>query len=264
MAKILIKTPVTYYGGKQKMLQKILPLIPEHAKYVEPFLGGGAVFWAKTPAKFEVINDLNEEITNFMQVLRDRFEELKMLITQTFHSRSMYEKSLLIYRNSHLFSSIERAWAFWMQTNMTFLSIIENSFTIDHSNRPTRPKSIHFKKERFTIELSERLRHVSIERIDAVDLINRHDNQEAFFYVDPPYFNANMGHYDFYTKEDYIKLLDALTEVKGKFLLSSYNSGLIENYVKENGWTIDKIEMTLDAGSLKKKRKKTEVLVRNY
>ena len=54
-----MKTPITYYGGKQSMLSIILPMIPEHNLYCEPFFGGGAVFFAKEPSKIEVINDTN-------------------------------------------------------------------------------------------------------------------------------------------------------------------------------------------------------------
>lgn len=41
--KTNLKTPVSYYGGKQMMLKEILPLIPEHKIYVEPFFGGGVL-----------------------------------------------------------------------------------------------------------------------------------------------------------------------------------------------------------------------------
>lgn len=39
-----MKTPITYYGGKQMMAKHILPLIPEHHIYSEAFFGGGAIF----------------------------------------------------------------------------------------------------------------------------------------------------------------------------------------------------------------------------
>ena len=42
-----MKTPITYYGGKQTLLKYLLPLIPQHRMYCEPFFGGGAVFFAK-------------------------------------------------------------------------------------------------------------------------------------------------------------------------------------------------------------------------
>lgn len=55
--QIYLRTPISYYGGKQQMLRHILPLIPDHETYVEPFFGGGAVFWAKQPVNQEIIND---------------------------------------------------------------------------------------------------------------------------------------------------------------------------------------------------------------
>ena len=55
--QIQVKTPISYYGGKQSMLKHILPIIPKHSNYVEPFFGGGAVFWAKDPKATEIIND---------------------------------------------------------------------------------------------------------------------------------------------------------------------------------------------------------------
>ena len=62
------KTPLAYYGGKQKLVPVILPLIPAHDIYIEPFVGGGALFWAKKPSNLEVINDNNRELINFIKV----------------------------------------------------------------------------------------------------------------------------------------------------------------------------------------------------
>ncbi len=54
------------------MLKHILPLVPEHKIYIEPFFGGGSLFWAKEPAKCEVINDVNMNLVNFYQVLKNK------------------------------------------------------------------------------------------------------------------------------------------------------------------------------------------------
>lgn len=37
VSKPKLKTPISYYGGKQNMLKNILPLIPEHKIYIEPY-----------------------------------------------------------------------------------------------------------------------------------------------------------------------------------------------------------------------------------
>ena len=52
------------------MLKYILPLIPPHECYIEPFCGGAAVFFAKEPAKINIINDKNKEVVNFYRVLK--------------------------------------------------------------------------------------------------------------------------------------------------------------------------------------------------
>ncbi|GAG53665.1 unnamed protein product, partial [marine sediment metagenome] len=49
-------------GGKRFLAKTIVSYIPEHKTYVEPFLGGGAVFFAKEPSEVEVINDLDKDI----------------------------------------------------------------------------------------------------------------------------------------------------------------------------------------------------------
>nr|DAS50173.1 MAG TPA: DNA adenine methylase [Caudoviricetes sp.] len=83
ISKIWQRTPISYYGGKQTMLPHILPLIPQHKIYTEPFFGGGAVFWAKEQTKTEIINDFNANVFNFYKVLKTDFEELRMLIEKT-------------------------------------------------------------------------------------------------------------------------------------------------------------------------------------
>ena len=97
--KIQLKTPITYYGGKQKMLGTILPLIPEHKIYTEAFFGGGAVFWAKQPTRVEFINDHNAEVINFYRVLKNDFAALKREIDATLHSEGMQKEAKAIYRN---------------------------------------------------------------------------------------------------------------------------------------------------------------------
>ncbi len=68
-----MKTPITYYGGKQKLASTIVPLIPEHTLYNEPFAGGAAIMFAKEPSELEVLNDTNKELINFYKVLQQDF-----------------------------------------------------------------------------------------------------------------------------------------------------------------------------------------------
>ena len=73
------KTPISYYGGKQNLVKRILPIIPEHSLYCEPFVGGGAVFWAKQASNVEVINDTNRELINFYEICQNELNSFKAL-----------------------------------------------------------------------------------------------------------------------------------------------------------------------------------------
>lgn len=244
-----MKTPISYYGGKQAMLKTILPLIPEHQIYCEPFFGGGAVFWAKEPSKYEYINDFNDLVVNFYEQLKNNFEELKSKIIATLYSRSAQKMAKNIYENPQLFTPVMRAWAFWIVTNFGFNNEID-SFGTCIKNPTTR----FHKRQNFTEELSKRLDKVFIENIDAVKLIKRIDNKDAFFYIDPPYVGANQGHYGGYEQEHFDKLLECLSQIKGKFMLSSYPNESLSKYAKENGWKIENINLSLSASPSKKRK----------
>jgi DNA adenine methylase len=78
--KLTLKTPITYYGGKQLMVRHILPMIPEHNLYCEPFAGGAAIFFAKQPSEVEILNDTNRELINFYRVVQNDFTSLERIL----------------------------------------------------------------------------------------------------------------------------------------------------------------------------------------
>jgi phospholipid/cholesterol/gamma-HCH transport system ATP-binding protein len=90
------------------MLPHILPIIPKHDIYTEVFFGGGAVYWAKQPAKNETINDRLDYVINFYTQLKTNFSQLSKLIQGSLVSRSMHSKALLILKNGALFSELSK------------------------------------------------------------------------------------------------------------------------------------------------------------
>ena len=258
------KTAITYYGGKLNMLKHILPLIPEHTIYTEVFFGGGAVFFAKSPTESEIINDINSLAITFYEVLKTDFDSLKAKVEATLFSRATYTVALTIYRMPHLFNKLQQAWAFYIVTNMGF-ACSAKSWGYDKFGK--RVKAFQNKKLRFDASLAKRLEHTQIENNDAIKVLNSRDSESAFHYVDPPYIDSNQGHYDGYTEEDYKRLLDCLSEAKGKFLLSSYPSEILNTYIQKNGWYSIRFEKPLSAGKAKAGKprdRKIEVLTANY
>lgn len=258
------KTPITYYGGKINLISEILPLLPEHRVYIEPYFGGGAVFFAKEPSEAEVINDTNAMVVNFYEVVKNDFENLKAKIEGTLFSRASYTVALSIYRMPHLFSKLAQAWAFYIGTNMGFSCQI-GSWGYDKYNK--RVKAFRNKKLIFDEAIVKRLENVQIEHLDALKVIVNRDDTDVMFYLDPPYPNSSQGHYSGFSEHDFENLLKVLSNLKGKFLLSSFPLEILDKYTKVNGWytkTFDKPLSARKAQDGKPRGRKTEVLTANY
>ncbi len=261
--KIQMKTPISYYGGKQKLCTRILELIPAHTLYCEAFVGGGAVFFGKSASEAEVLNDTNKELINFYQVVKNRFVDLETMIRVTLHSRRLHADASVVYNNPHLFDEVKRAWAWWVLSAQSFSSIIDGSWGYDKKSNTTTQK-ISNKRAEFTEEYAQRLQNVQLECADALYIIKSRDTVDSFFYTDPPYFNSNCGHYDGYSEGDFVSLLELKSNLQGKFLLSSYDSPILQEFVAKNGWYQIKIEQSVSVNKGYTGKKKTEVLTANY
>ena len=256
-----MQTPISYYGGKQNLVSEILPLIPQHLQYVEPFTGGGAIFFAKNKSKNEVINDIDGRLTNFYRVCQTQYNELAPMIKGTAHSEIEHKRSSEMLKNGNA-TGVELAWALWVQTNMSFGTQIFGGFAF--SERGEGKKTAN-KRDRFTEAYAKRLRNVEIFERDAVELIKLKDSENTFFYCDPPYVSSDCGHYKGYTKEDFVRLLDTLKNIKGKFLLSSYPEPDLMDYRKNCNWNFkDKNQTVAVTGKRKESKKKIECLTWNY
>jgi len=257
-----MKTPVTYYGGKQKLVTTILPLFPEHILYNEPFCGGAALFFSKPQSEIEVLNDLNQELINFYTVMQQDFISLQKKINITLHSRRQHKDASVIYNNPHLFDNLDRAWAVWVLASQSFASKIDGTWGYDKAKNTTTKKIIN-KCVQFTEDYAIRLQNVQLECADALYIIRSRDHDKAFHYCDPPYYNSDCGHYGGYSAFDFENLLKTLAEVKGKFLLSSYPSELLDKYKKKYGWyqlTIEqRVSVNKGSGKLK-----IECMTANY
>lgn len=265
VVKPLLRTPITYYGGKQNMLKEILPKIPEHHTYIEPFFGGGAVFFGKEPSKAEVVNDINQRLITFYKVLKYDFEELQRLVDETFHSRAQHKDADNEYQGGkeEIQEPLTMAWAVYVQTNMSFSSMIGGGFGYDRLGKCALK---HFnKKNAFTEDYKQRMKRVTIESYDVLKVIKAYDGPDAFFYLDPPYVSANQGHYGGYTKEDFVRLLDACSKMQGKFLLSSYPEDVLMEYRERYGWKAEDHTKKLAVDGRREATKtKVECLTWNY
>ena len=166
------------------MLKHILPLVPKHNLYAEVFAGGAALFFAKETSNIEVINDLNGKLINFYQTTVNQFEELKKQIEKTLHSRSQYQHAWYIYNTPDYFSKVERAWAMFVLSKLSFASEISPPFGF-HKTKNLNSTKLRNAKQAFDLPLKKRLESTTIENDDALTVLKRFDNPEAFHFIDP-------------------------------------------------------------------------------
>lgn len=258
-----MKTPISYYGGKQAILGHLLRMVPEHEVYTETFFGGGALFWAKRPVPNETINDKLDIVVNFYRVLKSDYKALKKRIDQSLISRTMHREALAIIRSGKG-SPLDRAWAFWMCTNFSYFCKLGGGIKYSNQQLTCVPEVLINKKREFTDLLVRRIEHAYIECGDALKVLRSRNVAGAFHYIDPPYIDSDQGHYDGYGRDDFGVLLDFLAgECKGRFLLSNYNSDILDEYVDRYGWFKREIVHRLKAPR-KTGPVKCEVLVYNY
>ncbi len=217
-----------YYGGKQRMAHNIIPHIPRHTVYVEPFAGSAAIFWMRQIPNIanrdnycEVLNDKDEEIINFYRVLQNQqsFDALQHRLDFTPYSRLEHKKA----KERTGTTPEERAWDFLVNVLMGFGGQLDTGYGYALKSRNL---ATYFLKQKNLRKYAERLLYCNIECLDALEIIRRYDSPQTFFYCDPPYPGSVQGHYGGYSIEDYQNLIEVLKTIKGSFILSNYRQGI--------------------------------------
>jgi site-specific DNA-adenine methylase len=89
-------------------------------------------------------------------------------------------------------------------------------------------------------EVADRFRNVFIENNDVLGLIDRYDDSGVLWYVDPPYWfegeSRPQKYQHTYTREQHIQLMTRLNRIKGKALVSGYDTELYRKHLK--GWRV--------------------------
>jgi Site-specific DNA methylase len=93
----MLKPLFKYPGGKSSEYKHISHLFPQHQTYVEPFLGGGAVFWADDADRY-IVNDYSEEVTNIYRYTKDqnsKFLRTFLEIANLWQQKEMYVEEVV-------------------------------------------------------------------------------------------------------------------------------------------------------------------------
>lgn len=254
---------VRYHGGKWKLAPWIISHFPEHRVYTEAFGGGGSVLLRKPRSYAEVYNDLDGEIVNLFRVVRDHGEELRRRVELTPFARDEFDGS---YESAD--DHVEQARRTLVRAGMSYASTGASSrwktgFRWD-AGRQGSTAAMDWVRAADNLEaVIERLRGVTIENVDGLEILKRYDNPTTLHYVDPPYVSITRTHHQGkggykheYTDGDHEKLAETLHSLKGAVVLSGYHSDLYDHLFSD--W--ERVEVQTTAASSSGAIPRTEVL----
>lgn len=259
-------------GGKHYLASKIIALMPPHTHYVEPYAGGLSVLLAKNPEGVsEVANDLNQHLSNFWSVLRDSewFEKFVRLAQATPFSEAVYQSAT----NGDAIEddSPKAAYWFFVRCRQSLAGRMD-AFAPLSRTRTRRGMNEQASAWMNAVDglpaVHARLRRVVILNRDALDVIRQQDGPATLFYLDPPYLHetrATTGEYEHeMTVAQHIELLTMLANIKGKFMLSGYDSELYLAAEKAQGWTRHTFELPNNSAGGDSKRRMQEIVWCNF
>lgn len=244
-------------GNKSQLSEKIIPYFPEHKIYIEPFFGAGGMFFNKPKAKYNFLNDLDNDVFNlFMQVKNNR-----LALHQTIEAMPIHQTLMKHWKKSKEQDPLWQAVRFLFISNFTYLSKGYNiKFTADNSKQilldRIEPTFKYMSDAKFMcVDFREVLKQISFQ--DKAQLCTRGD---SFIYSDPPYRNTDGWYtHSKNTDQDIIDHFDMLQGSNIRFAMSEFNDEFIMSQAKDRGLNIIEIG---ERRNLKNRR--TEILVTNY
>ena len=221
----MLNSPFKWVGGKSRIRKAIIPMLPPHTCYVEPFAGAAWVLFGKPPSDVEVLNDIDQELINFFRVVREQPQDLIDSFEWELVSRSEFER--LASLDASELSEVQRAHRFYYLIMAgwggearypRFQTSVSDG---GHGNRLVGAlKTL----ERRLLPIHQRLRTVIIEGLDWHECIERYDRPSTLMYIDPPYpgNGANYKH-NMRSEGAHRELADRLQFARCQWVLSSYD-----------------------------------------
>lgn len=258
-----LRPPMPYLGGKMRLAEQIVSLLPAHEHYVEPYAGSLAVLLAKPASAMETVNDLDSDLVTFWRMLRDRPVDLARVCALTPHARAEHAAAYELEAQDEL----ERARRVWVQLTQGRAGVRTRTgwrhYVNPAGSSASMPDYLAGYVDRMAAAAS-RLADVSLESRPALELIASYGrDRRVLLYVDPPYLGATRrsGGYavDMPGEAEHRELAEALHAARAAVVLSGYPSQLYDELYA--GWDRHTIAASTGQGGTWEAR--TEVLWSN-
>lgn len=222
--------PFTYYGGKQRLAERLVQLLPDSQVFVEVFGGSGAVLLSRPPrdGRLDVYNDVDEDVVTFFRVLRERPVELQRALRLTPYSRAEFDAARASLAAGEVLDDVERARRFYVVVSQSFGTIPGSSgWGGQRRGGSFVARPIVVADDVDGLErVAARLRYAQVDRLDWRACLDRYDAPRCAFYLDPPYVHETRNGSRAYRSEldlaEHEQLVERLLTLEGSWLLSGF------------------------------------------
>lgn len=216
-----IRSPFRFPGSKAQALKFLMPIWENfgHVEYREPFVGGGAVFFAKVKSRYNWLNDIDPDITTTYKVMsnpKKRVELIKML-----NGIQVDREKHTEIKNMVPTDDVEIAFKTYYLSRTSYSGIINKAAWGYHPKKSVPPSRWAQRIE----EAGKKLEGVKITNYDFTKVINANGDNKVFMFIDPPYFNADQkrAYTHAFELEDHLRLEKTLRNTDHAFCLTYDN-----------------------------------------
>jgi DNA adenine methylase len=273
IGKVAKPKPFVKWAGGKRQLIKVLTnnLPPSYNRYIEPFVGGGALLFEVLPYK-AIINDINTELINAYTVIKDDIDALIEDLKKHKNEEEYYYKIRSL--DPEKLSAVERASRFIYLNKTCFNGLYrENSkgkFNVPFG-KYKNPKILDEENLRAVSEYLNTA-EISILNLDYKEVCKLAKKGD-FVYLDPPYYPISKSssftkyHKLDFTERDQMELTEVFRELDRKgcyVMLSNSNTKFIRELYKEYEiWEVSANRFINCKGD-KREKVNIEVLIKNY
>lgn len=258
-----MKPLIKWSGGKKDEIQMFQHHIPKFETYIEPFIGGGALFFYLEPEK-SVISDVHVELIDFYRTIQKNLgsEVVKWMDNHKNDEETYYKirDELVINDEFH------NACRFYYQRKTCFRGMMrynkKGKFNIPFG----RYKNINY-EELKSEDYTKIFKNCHIFKEDFDYIFDNYNSPENFCFLDPPY-DSQFTDYGYckFGKEEHIRLASRFKETKMKclliigktdFIVDLYKDYIVEEYEK-------KYRFKIHSGRVDSAINTTHLVIKNY
>lgn len=229
-ARMILKYP----GSKWNISSDIINFIPKHHTYTEPYFGSGAIFFTKQPSDIEMINDMDNNVCNLFQCIKEDSERLARLVMATPFSRNEYDLTFEREEIDPYNKSLRFLIQCWQGHGFR-----TNGYKVGWKNDVQGREKMYalwnwYRLPEWIIDIAERLRCVQIENRPAIEVIERFNYPNVFMYLDPPYILGTRTGKQYkceMTDNDHEELLKTILHSNAMIMISGYESEMYNDYL---------------------------------